>query len=448
MASNSQITKDMLAEYSKSYNGNTQMQAMANALAKNDINAVTFDNRTLSRMQQKFSLEIETMKATNQKSSGRCWLFAGLNVLREIVSKKYNLEYFEFSQNYAAFWDKFEKINYFLESIAATAGDAVDSRLVHWILQTGIQDGGQWDMFVNLIEKYGVAPKESMPETHQSSNTGTMNRILNTKLRKDAAILRAMIGRGASGPEVKSARKAMLNAYYSFLCACFGEPPAEFEWEARDKDKKFIRFEKLTPEKFRDEYVGFLFDDYVSVINSPTADKPFGKTFTVRFLGNVVGGRDVVYLNTDIATMKKLALSQLRDGEVVWFGSDVGKYGDRDSGIWDSLSLDYNKAFGMDFSITKQERLDYRDSAMNHAMVITGVNLHGEAADRWKIENSWGEEKGEKGYYMMSDAWFDEYVYQVVINKKHLPGELLSALKEKPMELQPWDPMGSLANIL
>lgn len=445
MAANPTITRAMLEEYSKAYNGSAQLKAMTNALSKNDLNAVTFDNRTLSRMQQKFSLEIETMKAANQKSSGRCWLFAGLNVLREIVSKKYNLEYFEFSQSYAAFWDKFEKINYFLESIVATAGEAVDGRLVNWILQTGIQDGGQWDMFVNLVEKYGVVPKESMPETYQSGNTGAMNKAINTKLRKDASILRAMVKRGASGGELEKARKGMLGEFYSFLCACYGEPPAEFEWEARDKDKKFIRFEKLTPAAFRDRYVGFLFDEYVSIINSPTRDKPFGKTFTVRFLGNVAGGRDVIYLNTDMGTMKKLALSQLRDGEVVWFGSDVGKYGDRDSGIWDSLSLDYSKAFGMDFSISKEERLDYRDSAMNHAMVITGVNLHGEKADRWKIENSWGEEKGEKGYYMMSDAWFDEYVYQVVIHKKYLPAELLQALKGRPVELPPWDPMGSLA---
>lgn len=445
MNTDTRISPDMLKEYSRAYSSNGQINAMANALSKNDINAVTFDNRTLSRLQPKFSLEIETMKATNQKSSGRCWLFAGLNVLREIVSKKVNLEYFEFSQNYAAFWDKFEKINYFLESIVATAGEDVDSRLVNWILQTGVQDGGQWDMFVSLVEKYGVVPKEAMPETFQSSNTGTMNRIMNTKLRKAASILRGMFEKGASHTELERTKMVLLSEFYSFLCACFGEPPAEFEWEVRDKDKKFVRFESLTPAKFRDQYLGFLFNEYVSIINSPTRDKPFGKTFTVRFLGNVVGGRDILYLNTDIVTLKNLTLSQLKDGEVVWFGSDVGKYGDRDAGIWDSRSLDYNKAFGMDFSNSKEERLDYRDSAMNHAMVITGVNLHGEKPDRWKIENSWGEEKGEKGYYMMSDDWFDEYVYQVVINKKHLPKALLDALKAKPIELQPWDPMGSLA---
>lgn len=442
------ISSEKIMKFSEEYNNNKNNKIIANALSKNSIQAVTYNNAVLANTQFNFSKEIETLKVTNQKSSGRCWIFAGLNVLREIVTKKLNMENFEFSQNHTAFWDKFEKINYFLECIIDTAEEPVDSRVVNWILQTGVQDGGQWEMFTNIVQKYGVVPKEAMPETFLSSNTGSMNGLLNTKLRKSASILRKMNASGKSKESIKKEKENMLKEFYSFLCVCFGEPPKEFVWEYTDKDKKFVRLEMTKPLKFFNLYIGDVLKNYVSIINSPTSDKIYNKAYTVKYLGNVIGGDKVTYLNTDIDTMKSLTKQQLKDNEVVWFGSDVSKYMDRDAGILDNDAYNYNAAFGMNFDMTKEERLDYRDSSMNHAMVITGVNLTNDDPNRWKIENSWGDEKGKKGYYVMSDKWFDEYVYQVVINKTYLSEELKLALTKEPSILNPWDPMGSLAGAL
>lgn len=442
---NGKISKESITKFSEKYNGNKNYKIIANALSKNSIQAVTYNNNIIANTQFKFSKEIETLKVTNQKQSGRCWIFAGLNVLREIVAKKLNMENFEFSQNYTSFWDKFEKINYFLESIIDTIEEPIDSRVVDWIIQTGVQDGGQWEMFTNIVEKYGVVPKEVMPETFLSSNTVTMNGLLNTKLRKSASILRKMNNLGNSKESIIKEKAGMLEEFYSYLCICFGEPPKEFVWEYRDKHKTFIRTELIKPMEFFNLYIGDVLKNYVSIINSPTSDKSYGKSYTVKYLGNVIGGNEVIYINTDINTMKKLTKQQLKNDEIVWFGSDVSKYLDRDSGILDTEAYNYNIAFEMNFNMTKEERLDYRESSMNHAMVITGVNLFNDIPNRWKIENSWGDEKGEKGYFVMSDKWFDEYVYQVVINKKYLSKELKLALSQNPIVLNPWDPMGSLA---
>jgi len=254
-----------------------------------------------------------------------------------------------------------------------------------------------------------------------------------------------MYVKGMSKKSIMQEKESMLEELYSFLCVCFGEPPKEFVWEYRDKNKTFIRTEMIKPIEFFNLYIGEVLKNYVSIINSPTSDKIYGKAYTVKYLGNVIGGNEVVYINTDIYTMKMLTKQQLKNNETVWFGSDVSKYMDIETGILDNEAYNYNVAFGMNFDMTKEERLDYRESCMNHAMVITGVNLCSDVPNRWKIENSWGDEKGDKGYLVMSDKWFDEYVYQVVINKNYLSKELKFALTQKPVVLNPWDPMGSLA---
>lgn len=402
------------------------------------------DNR-FKKINYSFSDEIATLKVTNQKSSGRCWIFAGLNVMREAVVKRFNLENFEISQNYVAFWDKLEKINYLLDSIMQTFQESAGSRIVSWILQTGIQDGGQWDMFTSIVEKYGIVPKDAMPETYHSSNTGSLNRVLNSKLHKDAAILRELFENGTAIEAIEARKEDMVCELYAILCMCFGEPPSSFIWEYKDKDGKFNRMKETTPIAFFKEYVGDDLGNYVSIINAPTADKPFDRAYTVKFLGNVVNGRPICYVNTDIKTLKDITLKQLLNHEVVWFGSDVGKGMDRDTGLLDDDLFDLDTAFKMDFTMTKGESLIYRESAMNHAMVITAVNLIDHIPNRWKIENSWGDEKGDKGYFVMTDSWFDRYVYQVVVHKKYLPENLIKAMEEETIVLHPWDPMGSLA---
>ena len=439
------ISWDMLEEYSGDFARHPQHRIAQNSVIKNGIRNTAINYRSAAEMNYQFSVEIPTGKATHQKSSGRCWVFAGLNILREIVAKNCDLDDFEISQNYVMFWDKLEKANYFLESILETAGETVDSRLVSWLLAAPLNDGGQWDMYVSLIEKYGVVPKQTMPETFHSSQSAVMNNLMTAKLREFAAELRRRHQSGESPSQLAAAKREMLNEVYRMLCLFLGEPPQRFDFEYRDKSKQFHRDANLTPKQFYDKYIGVDLGEYVSVIHAPTKDKPFGKTYTVKYLGNVLGGREVKYLNVEMDVLKRLAVAQLKDGEPIWFGCDVGKMSDRDTGILDTNLYHYDAVLNTTFRMSKEDRLDYRESVLTHAMVFTGVHLVDDKPVRWKVENSWGSDAGKDGYFIMSDSWFDEYMYQIVVHKKHLPPELLKAAEQPPIELAPWDPMGSLA---
>ncbi len=439
------VTEKALKTWSKAFQDSSERQIATMALAKSDLTQVDVVSQNAAAMRQKFSVEIKTMEVTNQKKSGRCWLFAATNVLREKIARELNLDKFELSQSYLAFWDKFERANYFLESMLDTAGLAPDDRTVSFILQTGVHDGGQWDMFANIVEKYGVVPKDVFDETFQSSNTNGMNHVLNRNLKICAIRLRDMVKAGKSEKEIHAAKDEMLGRIYGFLCSCYGEPPRGFDFEYVDKDGKYHVEKGYTPLSFAEKYVMDLLHETVSIIHAPTKDKPYGKTFTIRYLGNVVGGKDVKHLNLSLDDFKSAIIHQLEDGEVVWFGSDVGKFGDRDGGFWDDASFNAELLTGLDLKISKEDALDYGFSAMNHAMVITGVNLKDGKPTRWKIENSWGDESGKKGYYVCSDTWFDQYVYQAAVQRKYL-GTQAALYDQKPVELDPWDPMGTLAD--
>jgi len=439
------VTPELLAACRERYLANPGRRAMANAVRKNGLASVALNQDRVWSMQHTFSHMVKGGPITNQKQSGRCWMFAGLNTLRIPAMQKLGLEEFELSQAYQMFWDKFEKANYFLESILETLPEPLESRLVAWLLSGPLNDGGQWDMFVNLVEKYGVVPKWVMPESFHSSQSRTMNGVLTAKLREDAARLRALGAQGAAAQALRAEKERMLGEFYVALVTFLGEPPERFDLEYRDKDDAFHREAGLTPLDFFHRFVGMDLGAYVSLINAPTADKPYGRTFTVRFLGNVKGGRDVLYLNVEPETLRAAALGQLMDGEAVWFGCDVGKMQDRESGIMAADLYDYETALGMPFAMTKAERLDYGESLMTHAMVFTGVNVVDGRPNRWRVENSWGSENGQKGYFVMDDAWFDAYMYQAVVRRSYLPQELQDALGQPPIELPPWDPMGSLA---
>lgn len=439
------ISAEELARYTESYSSDTQKRSMTHIFSKTSLDNLAFDPIAAKDMQFKFSVDIKTMTAVSQKASGRCWLFAATNVLREIVGKKKNIAEFELSQSYLAFWDKFERINYFFDSIIDTADLPDGDRTVSYILDVGVHDGGQWDMFVNIVKKYGIVPKDAMPETAQTSGTGTMNRHINLFLRNKAHQLRQMIASGASKDEVYAVRDAALDKAFSFLCECFTLPPKSFDFEYVDKDGNYHIEKSYTPLSFRDEMIGDILDDYVSIINAPTKDKPFNKLYTVAYLGNVSGSDNIRYLNLEMPEFKDIVKRQLEDGEVVWFGSDCGKCGDRERKVWDDKSYDYELLTGLELSMTKEEMLDYHVSQMNHAMVITGVNLDDGRPNRWKIENSWGSDGANGGYHIASDSWFEKYVFQAVVNKKYL-GDKVKLLDETPITLLPWDPMGSLAD--
>ncbi|WP_320127500.1 C1 family peptidase [uncultured Sphaerochaeta sp.] len=393
-----------------------------------------------------FSISIEAGEMTNQKKSGRCWMFAALNVMRLEIMEKLNLKNMELSQAYPLFWDKLEKANYFLENIIETLEEPLEGRVINYLLKDPLGDGGQWDMFADLVAKYGVVPKEMMPESKVSSETNRMNRLLTVKLREFAYALRTANSQGKSLEELRKLKESQLSTIYTMLCISLGKPPKEFTYETRDKDDKFIRISKITPQEFYKKYVSLNLEDYVSLINAPTSDKPFGKTYTVQYLGNVRGGKPVRYLNLPIEELKKAAIKQMQDGKAVWFGSDVGQNSDKDSGLMALDTYDLEGLFSTTFPLDKAQRLDYGESLMTHAMVLTGVNLDENGTpNRWRVENSWGEEPGVKGYFVMSDDWFNEYTYQVVVNKKYLSKEQREAINQEPIVLKPWDPMGSLA---
>ena len=439
------VSEEEKNKYIESYAADPVCRAMTAALYKTAVSDLAFRPQGRQGMQFAFSVDVPAMKVTNQKASGRCWIFAALNTLREIVGKRCSIEQFELSQNYMAFWDKFEKANYFLESIISLADRPSDDRLLSFIEATGIADGGQWDMFVNLVEKYGVMPKAAMEETFQSSNTRQMNALLNTKLRQTAARLRAAAGQG--GEKLYAIRSDAMDEVYRILCMCFGEPPKTFDFEYVDKDRKYHIDRGLTAKGFYEKYVQTdLRKEFVSVVNSPTEDKPFYRMFTIDYLGNVAEGHPVEYLNIPMEELKELIIAQLKDGEIVWFGSDVGHSGERELGIWSTDCFDYDGIFGMSFSMTKEERLNNRESAMSHAMCVTGVSLDEAGRPlKWKIENSWSDAHGEKGYYIMDDGWFDNFVYQAVVRRKYLNKKQQEGLKTDPLHFYPWDPMGTLA---
>ncbi len=440
------ITKEALEQFRAEFEACPAGKVAMRAVTENGVNKSAVDPLVARRDRHEYSVFIEQGDITNQKSSGRCWMFAALNTMRFRIMQKLNLKTFELSQNYPLFYDKLEKSNYFLESILETLDEPTNGRLIAWLLSGPLGDGGQWDMFASLVEKYGVVPKDAMPETVSSSATREMTSWMTRKLREYACTLRTAYQNGASMKELRAQKDEMMSTIYRMLVICLGEPPKSFAFEVRNKDDEFIREECITPQEFFKKYVEMDLDDYVSLINAPTADKPYGHSYTVKFLGNVRGGRPVRYLNVPIEELKRVAIAQMQDGSPVWFGCDVGAFSIRDGGIMDLDVLRTDELFGTEWKLDKAQRLDYGQSLMTHAMVFTGVNLKADGTpERWRVENSWGKDPGKDGYYVMSDRWFDEYTYQVVVNKKYLTSEELAAYYEEPKELEPWDPMGSLA---
>lgn len=443
---NHDITNEVLAEFSTAFSSNPVNRIAMNAVTSAGLLAASKNPMAQRESRHSYSISLEQGEITNQKQSGRCWMFAALNTFRFEVMKNLNLKTFELSQNYTLFYDKLEKSNYFLESILETLDEPTQGRLISFLLSAPLGDGGQWDMLCNLVRKYGVVPKEAMPETVSSSATREMTSALTRKLREDAYRLRKAYADGSTLDELRQKKEAMMEEIYRVLCICLGEPPKTFDLEVTDKDDKFIRDTNLTGTAFFEKYVGLNLDDYVSLINAPTADKPYHRSYSVKFLGNVKEGCPVRYLNLPIEELKKAAIAQMKDGSPVWFGCDVGKDSSRDEGLLDTNTYQTDKLLGVTFGMNKAERLEYGESLMTHAMVFQGVNLDEEGKpNRWRVENSWGDAPGKNGYYVMSDEWFDEYMYQIVVNKKYLPDSYIAEYDSEPIMLEPWDPMGSLA---
>lgn len=442
------IHTNMLTEFKSRFATSKEDQTIKNAVARVGFEDAAFNNEILRRHNFVFSDETKIGKMTNQKQSGRCWMFAALNTARVDTMRQLNVDHFEFSQNYTLFWDKLEKANYFLESILETCDEPLNSRLLAHLLTDPIQDGGQWDMFSGILKKYGAVPKSAMPETYHSSRTATLNQLLTSKLRQFAKELRNNSQAGHSIEQLQEEKEEMLYFVYSLLVKALGEVPETFTYEYRDKDGNFQRILNITPQVFFQTYVGWDLENMVSLLNAPTADKPYKRAYTVKYLGTVKEAKPVTYINAPIEALKEAAIRSIQAGEPVWFGCDVGKMSERKHGIMDSQAYVYDLVLGQDILLNKAERLDYGESLLTHAMVFVGVDLDANGKPiKWKVENSWGDAVGDKGIFSMEDAWFDEYNYQIAVNKKYIDSKWLEALDEPVIKLEPWDPMGALATL-
>ena len=431
------VTDSLLNRFGADYEASAERHLATLALSKSELSSVAFSSKGANAMRQKFSVEVPTLEVTNQKSSGRCWLFAATNVLRERIAQARNLENFELSQSYLAFWDKFERCNYFLESILETAALPTTDRTVMHILSTGVHDGGQWDMAISLIKKYGVVPSWVMPETVHSTGTAKYLPILNRKLREDALELRAM---AKEGKDTAARREEMLAEIYNALCILYGQPPRSFDFEYTDKDEHYHCERSLTPHTFLEKYVGNDLDDYVVIISSPI--HALNRTYCQPFMGDVVE-ENMFWLNLSQEELEDLTIRQLQAGEGVMFSCDCHPDGDRANGYWDPDCFQYGEVLGgLTFGMTKAERLLTRESTMNHCMMFCGVNLDENGkADRWKIENSWGDASGQKGYYIGSEKWFKANVYQITVRKSLLSDAQRALLDQEPLPMKLWDPL-------
>ncbi|HIM13472.1 MAG: aminopeptidase [Candidatus Thalassarchaeum betae] len=437
------VTRKQVVELRKEFAADPSNRVAQNAVTNVQLPDLTLNRDLVQDIDDSFSTKLDEWKVTAQMKSGRCWLFATLNLFRVGAMKKMNLKNFEFSQAHTHFWDKFERSNHLLEAIIDTAGRSVNDRTIHFLLSDPIGDGGQWNMAMNLIRKHGLVPMSAYPESNSSSATRWMNAELRNMLRSSACEIRAIIDGGGSVEEARAHKEKRMADIWNMLCIHLGTPPKTFNWQWRDKDGEFHRKGRMTPQQFAAEYVDIDWEDYVCIVNDPRNE--YYRTYTVDFLQNVAGGPPVVYLNVPSKEMKAITQKLLEDGMPVWMGCDVGKEMDRKRGLWDAELFDVKGLYGVEYGMDKADRLRHNQTMMTHAMLFTGVDVVNGRPRRWRVENSWGDKTGQKGYYTMNDSWYDEYMFEIAAPTSYLSEKMLAGLETEPVVLPAWDPMGSLA---
>ena len=431
------IDAEMMEQIRRGYTASPEQKAIKNALSTTSINVLATNGENLAMCDTHFSHRVKTKGITDQKSSGRCWLFTGLNVLRAKMIDKYNLGEMEFSQNYCSFYDLLEKSNLFLQAIIDTRALPLDDRKVDWLLHNPIGDGGQFTGVSNIITKYGVVPKGVMPETYQSNHTRYMRTILSQKLREYALALRS-----AKSEKVASNMKVeQLTEIYRILVECLGVPPTEFEWTMRDRSGRVVSTERYTPKSFYDKFIGEdLEGNYIMVMNDPSRE--YGKIYEIEYDRHVYDGENWLYINLPIERIKEMAIASIKDNTAMYFSCDVGKFLNRDKGTLDLANFDYASLFRTSFPMNKRERIQTYASGSSHAMTLIAVDLDNEGNPRkWMVENSWGAKSGYKGNLIMTDEWFNEYMFRLVVERKYVPEDILKMLNQKPILLPAWDPM-------
>ena len=433
-----ELTLDEISKFQQDYQQNKQNKIAELAVVNNGVQKASFNGEGIRDLNRTFSIEIPTDNVTDQKQSGRCWLFAALNVLRHKFAKQYHTKNFTFSQSYLFFWDRIERANIFFNHILETADKPVDDRTVHFYLQAPDTDGGQWHMAISLIRKYGLVPTYAQDESFTANNTAAFNQALNMKLREDGLVLRKLAQAGKND-EIEQKRQEYLSEIYRMALIAFGQPVQKFDLEFKDDDGNYKLDQNITPLDFFHNYFEDDLDDYVVLFNAP--DHEYDKLYAFPFEDNVEGGSPVRFLNTKIENLKEAAIKQLKDGETIWFGCDVGKQSDRQKGILAANLYETDTIFGIETKLNKKERLQTGASGSTHAMTCVGVDVVDGKPRQWKVENSWGTKVGDKGYFVMDDKWFDEYLFKVVVKKQYLPEKLVKIAEGEATPVPCWDSM-------
>lgn len=447
------LSEDSISEFRKNFDNEKRFVLAKNACHKNNPLDICRKRVTCEKLSHHFTnkIEAEAKPITDQKHSGRCWIFACLNAMRVPIMKELNIEELELSQNYVFFWDKVERSNFYLHAFVETAkkGEDDDGRLLAHLLHNPAEDGGQWQMLVNVIEKHGVVPKSCFPDTWSCENSNVLKNFLNNKLREYCVVLRKMVKDNKTDVEINEAIKKMNEELFRIFSICLGMPPTEFTWEYYTKDKKYEKVGPISPLNFYNDHVRphFNMKDKVVLVNDPRPSNPYNELYTVEYLGNMIDGEKVLYINQEIDVLKKYAAESIRNNDAVWYGCDVRQHCSwKQWGFEDLEGYDFELVLGTSLlNLDKAERLVYGESLMTHAMLLTAFSEDKNGYIKWRIENSWGSEGGEKGYMQMTDDWFSQFVYEVVVDKKYLPENITSILSKAPKVLPAWDPMGALA---
>lgn len=434
------LSETTINEIRQSFERTPDNVALQNAISHNDIKQLAKSRENNGLVSHYFSNEVKTKGISNQKKSGRCWLYTGLNTLKPMVQEAYSLNEFEFSHNYNFFWDQFEKANLFLEIAISTAHLPLSDKKVEWLFKSPIGDGGQWTTFADIVNKYGLVPANAMPDSYQSENTSTMSRLLRRKLREQGLEIR-VIGQSKMSEELKAQKKTdMLKDIYRILVLSLGEPPLEFNWQYKDKDGNLSELKVYTPKSFYNEIIGIDLNEYVMLMDDPRHE--YYKLYEVEFDRNLVEGANWKYINLPANEIKEFAKASILDNQAMYFSCDVGKQLDSKAGMLDVNTYNYNDLMGVEFGMNKKQRIETFESGSTHGMALVGVNILPDGSiDKWKLENSWGTTKGNKGYLTMTDQWFDEYMFRLVINRKYLTKKTLKILNKKSTMLPPWDAM-------
>ena len=436
-----EISKTEMDKIRSGFKKDAYTKAMQNALSANDITKLAWNRENVGATDQLFTYRVDVSGITDQKSSGRCWMFSSLNLFRPMAMKQFNLSEFEFSESYLYFYDLLEKSNLFLNNIENSASLPIDDQKVKWYLRSPVDDGGQWINFVNLVKKYGLVPKEAMGETNSSENTSLLTKFINTKLREDALEIRDLKNVNADLKKLEARKIEMLAEIYRMLALNLSEPPTEFQWRYKNKDKKLIEAKIYTPQSFMAEVLGDTkLDDYVMIMNDPS--RPFWKHYEVENYRNTAEGNNWHYVNLPNEVIKEFCIASIKNDEALYASCDVGKQLRRDVGLLDVDNFDYESVYGVKFGMNKAQRIQTGESGSSHGMALIAVDVDAQGKPiKWQFENSWGPTAGEKGYLTFTDAWFDEYMFRFVVNKKYLTSKVLEIYGQKAEMLPPWDPM-------